>query len=206
MPALIQVSWEVALWGHLATSEVALTSSLSLAAMPPVALLWVGLRVPRAARLGVSWHPVAHNLSLPPAGPCAQGVHEGSLTAVQVLVPREAKSRLAPEISVSLGETLGHNVRTSPLPSLASPHSPLPRVASAWVGTESRAWRRARQVLRLSTGPFAGPEGGHWACPAPAPAQQAAVSSVLSFRYPEYSVACPRACRQNDHFIPCIKS
>lgn len=76
----------------------------------------------------------------------------------EVLVPREAESRLAPEISVSLGETLGHNAvgRTPPFPGVTALAASPSAISLVEVG--SQEWRRARQGLGLSTGPFAGPE------------------------------------------------
>lgn len=209
--ALIQVSWEVALWGHLATSEVELTSWLLLAAVPLVALLWVGLRVPRESRLGVSGHPVVHNLSPSPAGPCAQGVHKGSLAAVQVLVPREAKSKLAPEISVSLGETLGHNAvgGTPPFPGINT-LAPSPSHIS-WVETESQEWRRVRQVLRLSTGPLLGLKVATGLVQPLHLLSRQLWPSVLSFRYSrvldrvQRAVVCPRACKTKRSFYSLYK-
>lgn len=211
VPALIQVSWEVALWGHLATSQVELTSWLLLAAVPPVALLWVGLRVPRESRLGVSGHPVVHNLSPSPAGPCARGVHKGSLAAVQVLVPREAKSKLAPEISVSLRETLGHNAvdGTPPFPGITA-LAPSPSRISLGRDGESGV-EESEAGAEAVHGPFAGPEVATGLVQPLHLLSRQLWPSVLSFRYSrvldrvQRAVVCPRACKTKRSFYSLYK-
>lgn len=109
-------------------------------------------------------------------------MHKGSLAAVQVLVPREAKSKLAPEISVSLGEMLGHNAvdGTPPFPGITA-LAPSPSRISLDRDGESGV-EESEAGAEAVHGPFAGPEGGHWACPAPAPAQQAAVAERPQFQ------------------------
>lgn len=126
--------------------------------------------------------------------------------------PEKQKANLHQRSRSPSEKRLGIMLSTGPLPPLASAHLLLPRVASAWVETESQEWRRVRQVLRLSTGPLLGlrwPLGlsSPCTCSAGSCGRASSVSDT-----PECLIACSvRSCvlvlvRQNDHFIPCINT